>query len=368
MSITTPPQTRFEPPPKSIGSDRPAGVLSLTDIFDVLIKHRRVWLLTPVIVGLISAVAALVMTPQFRSSASFFPETTRSASGGLSDALGAQAASLGIDIGRGGSKDGELYLDLMNSRDLRERVVLHSYSTTAFSGDLVDFFDLADIEPRALAVEKASRELAARTRAGHDLVSGVITLSVTTHNAEVARQVVEQYLAELEAFNRGQRSAHARERVTFLQRQLEVATEDLRQLEDRAEDFLERNRAFAASPSLTFAKARLDRQLGISTGIVTRVQHQLEQSQLDLLQETPTISVIDQPSLPKEKIGPRRTLLVLTCTLLGLVAGLVIALLKEGFSRSLSALSPASQTAVERARTRLHAIVKLTGTRRHVAR
>ena len=358
MTKTAAPPTRFEPPASTL-SPPARGFLSLAELADVLIKRWRIWCFTPLATGLIAVAISLLLTPQFRSSAAFFPEVSRSAAGGLSDALGAQAASLGIDIGQGGSKDGELYLDLIHSRDLRERVVTHRYSSASFQGDLLAFFELSGVEPRALAVEKASRELAARARAHHDVVSGVITLSVSTRNPEISQQIVSQFLAELESFNRNQRSSRARERVAFLRRQLEVATQDLARLENTAEQFLERNRAIGDSPSLTFAKARLDRQLAISTGIVTRLQQQLEQSQLELLQETPTISLVDRPSLPQEKIGPRRTLIVITCTMLGAMLGIVLALVAEGVSRSLPSLSPASQSIVARFSARVSAPVRL---------
>ena len=86
------------------------------------------------------------------------------------------------------------------------------------------------------------------------------------------------------------------------QDELEQAKENLLQTEDSLQSFLERNRLYESSPALVFRRTRLDRQVSISAGIVSRLQEQLEQAQLDQLRETPTMSVIDQPDLPQRRV------------------------------------------------------------------
>ena len=320
------------------------SLLSPAEILDILVRKRRTWMLTPIVLGALAVVIALVLPPGYRSSASFVPETS-GPSGGALDALGQQAAAFGFDIGVGLEGEGPLYLDLLRSREVRERVVVAQYALPDRSqtGTLVDYYGLDNVRPAEKAREKARERLGEGSRAAYDPASTIVSLSVITRHREMSQAIVAQYLLELERFNVEKRARHIRDQVEFLQRQLERAKENLRQTEDSLQIFLERNRLYESSPALVFQRTRLDRQVIISTGIVSRLQQQLEQAQLDLLRETPSVSVIDQPNLPQRRVRPRRRMIVVTASLAGLVLGLLLALGAEGAGRMYRELPPHSR-------------------------
>ena len=81
---------------------------------------------------------------------------------------------------------------------------------------------------------------------------------------------------------------------------------------------------------------------------MSRLQQQLEQAQLDLLGETPTISIVDSPNIPEDSVSPRRIVMVIAATALGFLGGLLLTLMVEGYARIYAALSPSTRSIVDR--------------------
>jgi uncharacterized protein involved in exopolysaccharide biosynthesis len=323
---------------------------------EVFIRRFRVWATIPVVAGALAVVVSLLLTPQFRSYASFAPDILgRGTGSGIGELFGEQAAALGFAVGGRIGADAQFYVELVRSREIREQVALRTYATSdgEFRGSLVEFFGWDHLQPPPKASEKTVRELDDRTNVTRSFASGTVTLTVTTRHAEISKQIAEEYLAALDRFNREKRSGRGKMQVEYLNLQVEAAEQTLRVLEDSAQLFLEQNRAYQNSPALAFHKARLDRQIGIRVGILTRLRSQLEQAQLELLRETPTVSVIDAPRTPQERVSPRRKAIVVGTSLVALVIGIMIALTVEGVSRSYGRLSLPTQERIRRARERL---------------
>ena len=326
------------------------GVLSFAELFEIVVRRRRIWTVTLMVTAVLAVAVALILPPQFRSTASFVPEITGPGAAEPTSFLSEQASAFGFDFGNAASADAAFYVELLRSREIREAIVhkeFHSTKTT-FRGDLVEFFEHSDVTPPEKATERALKDLLAKTRVARDGVSGLVTLSTTTSDASISQQIATAYLVELERFNKEQRTTRTRTRLEFLARQLEAAEDNLRTVEDSALAFLEENRLFQDSPDLVFRKARLDRQITLNVGIVSRLQQQLEQAQLDLLRKTPTISVVDSPNTPEARVSPRRKLIVLSAATLGFLGGLLLTLAVEGYARIYAALSPGTRSIVDR--------------------
>lgn len=328
---------------------RPESGMSAAEVVDVLFRRWRIWVFTPAILAVLAVVVALLLPLQFRSAASFVPENEQPTMGGLSGLLGEQAAAFGLSALEGMGQGSAFYLDLLRSRAVREKVVEQSYQDRRGEpvGSLVEFFRYEDVEPPERGTEKAIRRLADRTRVSRDLASDVVTLAVTTRDPEVSRQIVDHYLAAVHEFNRTQRAQQTRQRIRFLEDQVRTARAELRAVEDTLERFLEANRYYENSPSLTFQVNRLERRITNTSSIAQRVEQQYQQARLDLLSEIPAISIVDPPHVPQEKVAPRRTMIVLTVTALGLVLGLVAALVVEGGTSLYRSLSAESRRIVD---------------------
>ncbi|MGH7701841.1 MAG: GNVR domain-containing protein, partial [Gemmatimonadales bacterium] len=92
---------------------------------------------------------------------------------------------------------------------------------------------------------------------------------------------------------------------------------DLREAEDRLQEFLQRNREFRNSPQLAFEYDRLQREVTMRQQVYTTLAQGYEQARIDEVRNTPLISIVEQPDLP---VKPKSRRLILK-TLLGLTLG-----------------------------------------------
>ena len=133
-------------------------------------------------------------------------------------------------------------------------------------------------------------------------------------------------MKKLDEFNVNVRRSRARNEREFLEARVSEAQSDLRAAEGELEQFLKSNRDLRTSPSLAFQEARLRRKVDLAQTRFLGLQGQLDQARIQEVRDTPVITVLDTPDLPRRHYRPRRSLVVLTVMLLGMVAG-------YGFSR-----------------------------------
>ena len=114
----------------------------------------------------------------------------------------------------------------------------------------------------------------------------------------------------------------AEERLGELRREITVA-------EDSLKGFLVENRQFSNSPQLTFEHDRLQRQVGMRQELVTAMAQAHEQARIDEVRNTSVITVIDQPEPPALPDSRGTLVKLLLGLILGLMAGLGLAFIRE---------------------------------------
>lgn len=326
--------------------------VSLAELLGILIRRWRIWAAVTAVAAVGSVIVSLLLTPMFRSYVSFVPEVSNQAMGmgQLGGLLQQEAAGLGLGLTGSPGQSPSFYVDLLRSASVRSRVVEANYQDTSrgFSGSLVDFFRLDDTQPPARALQKSMEVLADRTSISQNTASGIVSVSVETRDPVISQQVAAQYQAQLESFNETRRSLRTRKEVQFLRAQLVGARHGLEATEDSLERFLDANRSYQQSPALQLQWDRLDRHVSIRSGIVSQLQQQFEQAQLELLAAVPTVSIIDSPRVPQQRSRPKRTLIVLTATLLGFILGAVSVFLVEGWERTYDRMDPEARAELVR--------------------
>ncbi len=99
--------------------------------------------------------------------------------------------------------------------------------------------------------------------------------------------------------------------------------------EDSLKAFLVENRQFANSPQLAFEHDRLQRQVVMRQELVTAMAQAYEQARIDEVRNLPVITVIDQPEPPALPDPRGRLLKLLLGVILGLMAGVALAFIRE---------------------------------------
>jgi capsule polysaccharide export protein KpsE/RkpR len=172
---------------------------------------------------LASIVVAFLVPPHYQSAVRFVPGENSSNSGGgsmmglLSKAIGGSdslSSNFGVDAAGllGAKTPGAFYVEVLKSRTVQDR--------------LINRFDLRARYRKSTYLE-ARKKLTKFTEIEEDKKSGVITLTVADYEPQVAAQIANAYVEELNrlAVDLNTSSAH-RERQ-FLEQRLATAKEDL---------------------------------------------------------------------------------------------------------------------------------------------
>ena len=75
--------------------------------------------------------------------------------------------------------------------------------------------------------------------------------------------------------------------------------------------------------------SRLESELAIARSVYEELAKQVEQARIQVRKDTPIFTIIDPVVIPNQRISPKRTLIVVIYSFIGLIIGIAYALLKE---------------------------------------
>jgi uncharacterized protein involved in exopolysaccharide biosynthesis len=263
---------------------------------------------------------ALALPKHYLSTASFIAETqSRSLPGGLA----ALADQFGFATGAGGSASPALLADLLESRAILLPILYMRTTTTAdtIPRPLIERLRLDNTKIRDRE-ERGLRRLRASLAITPDAKTNVVSLGVDARDPQLAYQIAQALLVNLDRFNVSVRRSRAGNEREFLEGRVSDAQNDLQAVEGDLERFLSTNRGDTrSSPSLAFREARLRRKVDLAQTRFVELQRQLDQARIQEVRDTPAITVLDKPNLPERHYKPRRSLVVLVLLVLGMLAG-----------------------------------------------
>lgn len=227
-----------------------------------LLWGRRRFLFSATAVGLLaSTLVAFLIPKSYTSTAQLIPPDQQSSSAlammaGMAAKAGGGLGAVAGDL-LGIKSSGALFIGVLRSETAQDR--------------LVEKFDLRKVYGRRLLVD-ARRMLDENTSISEDRKSGIITISVTDHDAQRAAALANAYVDELNSLvaELSTSSAH-RERV-FLEERLQVAKRDLDEAANQLAQFSSKNNTLDIQQE---GKAMLD-AAGTIAGELVAAQSQLE--------------------------------------------------------------------------------------------
>jgi capsule polysaccharide export protein KpsE/RkpR len=229
--------------------------------FRLLWDSRRVFLRATAIGLLASTLVAFLIPKSYTSTAQLMPPDQQSTSAlAMMAGMAARAGGgLGAAAGDllGVKSSGALFMGVLRSQTAQDR--------------LVEKFDLRKVYGKRLVTD-AREKLDENTSVSEDRKSGIISISVTDHNAQRAAALANAYIDELNSLvaELSTSSAH-RERV-FLEERLKVAKRDLDDATNQLAQFSSKNNTLDIQ---TEGKAMLD-SAGTIAGELIATQSQLE--------------------------------------------------------------------------------------------
>jgi uncharacterized protein involved in exopolysaccharide biosynthesis len=320
-------------------------------LLDDIASHSALVLGLPFGAALVTAVAVLFVPSTYASSASFVPEAPSQAR--LPASLSGIASQLGVNIGGEASRSPSFYADLLRSREILSAALAARVPDPQSTSDSITVSDLYKIKGRTpeIRIEEGVKRLRNRITVAVDQRTDVVHLEVAARNPTAARDVTRILLQQLGAFNLDARQSIARNRRQFIEGRVAAAAHELESAEDALRSFYERNRQLQTSPQLRFEEQRLTRQLSVQQELYLTLRREYEAARIEEVNNTPVLTVIDEPQVPGRRTWPKRTLTVLVVALIVGLLACVLAIATERHRELLASGEPAYRRLCERLRS-----------------
>ncbi len=350
--------------------------VSLLDILLVLARHKTLIVRTVLVFTLIGVTYALLASEEFTSETRVVREAQSEAGGSLPGGISPGALS-GLGINLGGAASGltpAAFPEVLQSREVRLAVVRDTFRfpdaerpmtyvdyVNRPAGPLSTVLDYTLFLPWTLKgmlgqaisgsptpagttdtgeplipseeEDKALKSISGKISASVDEETGLMTISVTAGEPQLASDLTESFLGHFTTRVRTIRTEKVRERLEFVKQRFGEAEKELETAEEQLAQFLERNQN-PTTATLQFRRDRLQRQVSFEEQLYSELQSQLTQTRLDLQRRQPVVTVVEQPVPPMTRSAPQRTLIVLLCIFLGGFFGLTGAFVKAFFDNT----------------------------------
>lgn len=307
--------------------------ISLIEILNAILRHWRTVVVLPLLFASAFGVKALMQQRVFFATASFVPQAGESRTLGGAAVL---AQQFGISLG--GDRSGQspqFYEDLLRTRTILRRAVESEYQLPSAGGSrqpgtLIDYWKISEQDvPGMPTWRRAADRLRSAISTNVRRETGVIELTVTTADANVAEQIASRLLRLLDDYHLEVRQARAREEGRFVSSRLEDVRRDVGLYERAVERFLRQNRDFRNSPELTFEHDRLQRLVLVQHEVYATLLTAQEQAQMDGMRDTPILQIIDAPGGSTQAASRKVALRAVIGFMLGLILAIASALLRE---------------------------------------
>jgi uncharacterized protein involved in exopolysaccharide biosynthesis len=313
-------------------SDLTRDDVSFLSLMNVVLRHRRGIVRTTTLCVVVALVIGLVQDRTYTSTAYFVPQAAKGPNG-----LSGLAAQFGVAVpGSDAAQSPAFYVSLLTSRDVLEAIVDSRWSltadTSAKTASLLDIYGIDASSPvlrRERGIARLDEDIAAAT----DAKTGMVKLAVSAPDPVLAQRLNRRLLALLNEFNLERRQSQAGQERRFTEERLGQTRGELRAAEDRLQSFMQGNRDYRNSPSLSLQYERLQRDVAMRQQMYGNLAQAYEQSRIDEIRDTPVITVIEQPRVPVRPNSRNLLLKLALAVIVGLGIGVFVAFLRERIDR-----------------------------------
>jgi len=295
-----------------------------------LLAHWGILLIMGMLGGLLGVGYSIIKKDTYTAATTFVVEDNKSSGGGIASAL---AGQFGIDLGglSGGSGvlQGDNVLELLKSKSLLKKALLTSYDSSgkisladAYAnaygytnkwansnevGHMVNFSikkgvftRLEDSLLHVILKRITEKELSI---AKPDKKLSLFSLEITTRNEQLSQLLCQRLLAVTSSFYIDTKTKRVRGNVERLQQRVDSIKAVLNNKTYTAisagRELLDANPAFSQGGEMQVEVTGRDKM--VQAAIFGELTKNLEASKTALLQETPTIQVVDTPEMPLKK-------------------------------------------------------------------
>ncbi|WP_313380609.1 Wzz/FepE/Etk N-terminal domain-containing protein [Proteiniphilum saccharofermentans] len=171
---------------------------------------------------------------------------------------------------------------------------------------------------------------------------GYITIDYTFPEAEAAARITDQVRKTLEQYVMAFKSEKMEDNLTFVRQSFDEAQEDFQQKQERLAIFQDANRGLTTA-SARATEQRLRSEYDIAFTVYNELAKQLEQAKLAVKESKPVLTVIEPVVVPVQKSAPRRSIILVGFTFLGVVFSIGWVFIKPFFAEIAQGVSQSKE-------------------------
>lgn len=283
-----------------------ADEINLLDLLIVLAKHKKRIIGVTLAAALMAVGYALSLPNIYTATAKILPPQSQSSASAMLSQLGGLAGMAGSSLGIKNPND--LYIAMLKSRSLMEKVVKRVDLQKVYGQETLN---------RAMSVLEGSMVVSS----GKD---GVITVEVSDKDPQLAANLANIFIEELNKLLQTYSLTDAAQKRTFFDQQL-------RQAKDRLTDA---ELALDKTPNTSLKYLDALRNLKYQEAVWEMLAKQFEMAKLDEAKDFPLIQVLDKAMPPEKKSKPKRSMVVMLATLVAFFLAVIWAFISEALARS----------------------------------
>ncbi len=225
----------------------------------------------------------------------------------------------------------QLYQRIVHSDRLLDGLIDGEWMSP--DGDRADLFEVFGVDRDGVSEAESRAELRSVLRETAIVFSrenrtGFMALKASVPERPwLAADLANETVSLLDRFNKIHRSSKATEQRTFIEERLAVNRESLDQASRNLTEFLDANRNYESSPSLTRIYMDLQREVEAETAVWVELRRQYELARIDENKQLGTISVLDEAGIPTRRSSPVRAEAALAGMILGFLLGIIVAMI-----------------------------------------
>lgn len=281
--------------------------INLLDLLIVLAKHKIMIAQVTIAAALLAIGISLLMTNIYTGTTKILPpQQSQSSASALLSQLGGLAGMAGGSLGIKNPND--LYVAMLKSRNIMEKIAKR--------------FDLKKVyEAETMTATLKALEGSTNISSGKD---GVITIEVDDKDPQLAANMANAFVEELNNLLQTYSLTDASQKRTFFEQQLKQAKNKL----------IDAELVLDKTPNTSLQYLDAVRNLKYQEAVWEILARQFEMSKLDEAKDYPLIQVLDKAVPPEKKSKPKRSLIVILATLVAFFLAVIWAFIREALARS----------------------------------
>jgi len=212
----------------------PEDEVNLLDYWRVIVKRRKVISLLCLSAVLIALVVSLMMPKIYESTSTLLPQLESNEAGGLGALLtatgaGSAAQSLGISLPGAPATPTDLFVAMLKSRIMADELIKKF--------NLIELYEAKTMQDARKALENNTRITVSKEK--------VIKLTVEAKSPQLAADITNFYVSNLDHLNRTMSVSKAGKNRAFIERRLVETQVNLVKAEEALKDFQTQNKTVA---------------------------------------------------------------------------------------------------------------------------